>query len=859
MISQTISHYKIIKELGSGGMGTVYKAQDTKLKRPVVLKFLPPELTRDPEAKERFIHEAQAASQLDHPNICTVYEINETTDGQLFIAMGYYKGETLRKKIEQRPLKLGEASDITTQIAKGLAKAHEAAIIHRDIKPANIIITENEEVKILDFGLAKLTGQTKLTRLGTTVGTVAYMSPEQMRGDKVDHRTDIWSLGVVMYEMLTGQVPFKGDYEQAITYSILNEEPEPITALRTGIPIALESVVNKAMAKDPKQRYQHVDEITVDLGRMAIDEPMNLATILSGRSSISITSLKAQYPLWILMAAILFGLVIGVVFVMLWKQNIKPVSHYPIHFTIPIESGGGLDWMWRPIDISTDGRYLAYTAVDTSKGVNRIYVHSMENLIALPVPESENGNTPFFSPDGNWLGFFVNNELKRFSVKTGKTVSIVHLGETADGADWTDEDQILVSCESYLLSVSPITAEIDTIIDEYWGSIYPQFLPQFESIIFTRRNSWRKYDCQFAVLPHGARTPIIMNVHGSGFRYIHTGHLLFIRKEGLFIAELDLNNRRITKSPKLAIPDVGETTRGGAEFAISQSGILAYIAGREAALRPVWVTCNGREIVLPLEAAEYWTPRILKNGKEMLATVESSGGWFIWVYNLHTGQKRRLTFDASIDSYPLILPDGEHFIYISDLRGGWDAFRQRIDGMGDPELIFDSHVNSVSHDGMLLSFIHDGDIFVLDIKSKKTNRITNTPSIEKAPTFCPTGSWIAYVSDESGQNEIWIQGYPKGARHQVSLDGGTEPVWSPKGTELYFRTHSAIMSAAIDPATGSPSQPRELFIDKYVRGFWDIPHYDIDPVTGRFLMLKREVKTEAHEIHVVLNRLLELD
>ena len=265
MIGKTISHYKILEKLGSGGMGVVYKAEDTKLKRTVALKFLPPELTRNEEAKERFVHEAQAASALEHNNICNIHEIDETDDGQTFIVMACYGGETLEEKINRGPLKIEEATDIAIQVAEGLAKAHEQGIMHRDIKPANVHVTKDGVVKILDFGLAKLRGQTKLTKEGTTLGTAAYMSPEQTRGEDVDHRTDIWSLGIVLYEMVTGQLPFKGDYEQAVIYSILNEEPEAVTGSRTGIPMGLECIVNKALAKDQDERYQHVDEMLVDM------------------------------------------------------------------------------------------------------------------------------------------------------------------------------------------------------------------------------------------------------------------------------------------------------------------------------------------------------------------------------------------------------------------------------------------------------------------------------------------------------------------------------------------------------------------------------------------------------------------
>jgi serine/threonine protein kinase len=252
MVGTTVSHYKILEHLGGGGMGVVYKAQDLKLDRNVALKFLPPDLTRDPEAKQRFVHEAKAASALQHNNICTVHDIDQTDDGQMFIVMDLYEGETLKKKIERGPLRIDDAVDIAIQVAQGLAKAHEHGIVHRDIKPANIIVTNDGVAKIVDFGLAKLTGRTLLTKTGTTLGTAAYMSPEQARSEEADNRTDIWSLSVVLYEMLTGKRPYESEYQQALVYSILNENPKPMKELRPEVPEALEKIDRRAMARDWK-------------------------------------------------------------------------------------------------------------------------------------------------------------------------------------------------------------------------------------------------------------------------------------------------------------------------------------------------------------------------------------------------------------------------------------------------------------------------------------------------------------------------------------------------------------------------------------------------------------------------------
>jgi non-specific serine/threonine protein kinase len=267
LIGQTISHYEILEKLGEGGMGVVYKAEDTKLKRTVALKFLSSQSLGTQDEKTRFVHEAQAAAALDHPNICTVHEIDEV-EGQTFIAMAYVDGVSLREKTRSGPLKLEEALSVATDVAQGLQEAHEKDIVHRDIKSANVMVTKKGQAKITDFGLAKLAGSTRVTKTGTTVGTVAYMSPEQARGEDVDHRTDIWSLGVVLYEMLTGRLPFRGDREEAVTYQIVHEDPEPITALRSGIPLELERIASKCLEKEASNRYQHVDEVLVDLDRV---------------------------------------------------------------------------------------------------------------------------------------------------------------------------------------------------------------------------------------------------------------------------------------------------------------------------------------------------------------------------------------------------------------------------------------------------------------------------------------------------------------------------------------------------------------------------------------------------------------
>jgi serine/threonine protein kinase/tetratricopeptide (TPR) repeat protein len=309
--SSFLGRYRIVEELGRGGMGIVYKAEDTKLRRNVALKFLPPEYTRNAEAKERFVHEAQAASSLEHPNICSIHEIEETSDGQMYISMGCYDGETLQKIIREGPVDIGQAVDFGIQVAQGLQEAHDKGIVHRDIKPSNIIVTSKGRAKVMDFGLAKLVGQTRITKAGTAMGTISYMSPEQARGEDVDTRTDIWSLGVVLYELVTGQLPFKGEYDQAVIYSILNEEPRPISELTSKIPQGFGDIISRCLEKDSTSRYQSAADLEADLGRWreesGLSRPSRYGGAYPKRSSLR-SLLKIGVPAAIALAVLLVAL-----------------------------------------------------------------------------------------------------------------------------------------------------------------------------------------------------------------------------------------------------------------------------------------------------------------------------------------------------------------------------------------------------------------------------------------------------------------------------------------------------------------------------------------------------------------------
>ncbi|MCZ6673007.1 MAG: protein kinase, partial [Verrucomicrobia bacterium] len=411
-------------------MGVVYKAQDTKLDRSVALKFLPPHLSQAEEEKKRFIHEAKAASALDHQNICTIYEIDETEDRQMFIAMSYYEGETLKNKIEHGPLKLDEAIDIAIQVSEGLAKAHRQGIIHRDINPANIMITSDGVAKIVDFGLAKLARGTKLTKTGMTLGTVAYMSPEQTKGTDADHRTDIWALGVLLYEMVAGQQPFKADYEQAVMYSILNEDPEPLTGLRTGVPAELERIINKALAKNPGERYQHTDEMLTDLKMLkkqlesGITRVKPAQTTLHRKKLAFYTSLVAIFVLLIFLSIYLWqrGDVTS-------RQAEEVKLSKPLQVTLrQVTSSEDLE---EYPSFSPDGSQIVYCR--ETEGYKHIFVKNLQTGKIIQLTKGTFDNIqPSWSPDGKKILFVRSNQSNRklepadvFGVHSGGDIWIV--------------------------------------------------------------------------------------------------------------------------------------------------------------------------------------------------------------------------------------------------------------------------------------------------------------------------------------------------------------------------------------------------------------------------------------------------
>jgi serine/threonine-protein kinase len=869
--STVASKYEVIEELGKGGMGVVYKAKDTKLKRTVALKFLSPELTSDKEAKERFIHEAQTASALDHPNICTVHEIDED-QGQMFIAMAYIEGQSLREKVKAGPLKLDETLDIAIQVTQGMHEAHEKGVVHRDIKSANVMVTAKSQAKIMDFGVAKLAGQTRFTRTGTTMGTVAYMSPEQARGEKVDHRTDIWSLGVVLYEMVIGQLPFKGDHEQAMMYSILNEEPEPMTGMRTGVPMELERVVNKALTKDPAVRYQHADDMLVDLRLLRDNITAFLKSPLVKVPAIS----KPQPKRWKhVLPWSLAALMAVMAFITLSKLEklTSSTGGDVTRFALAIPSRQRFLSVSGPgIDLSPDGKSFVYTG--GGETTNQLYVRKMDQLEASPIPGTEGATNPFFSPDSHWVGFFSGAKLKKVALRGGPPLTISEISGAFRGASWGQNEIIIFGISgSGLFQVSSsggIPQTITTPDTEKGVSDHrmPHILPGGKAVLFTIwRRSLENASIGLADLESGEVKLLLEG--GTYPRYAHTGHIIYAGKDGsLLAAPFDIKRLEVAGPVISLLEDIDVKIGGPANFAFSRNGSLVYLKGFSPNRTLILTDRKGNGQSLTNEQRSFRAPRFSPDGKRVAVGIVDEGKYDIWVYELEHGPLTRLTFEGH-NYYPVWTPDGERVAFSSNRAGTRDLYWKQADGSGaaEPLLIaeFAQYEIFFSPDGKLLVYreMHPDtgrDIWILPLEGeRKPQPVLQTSFSECTPMLSPDGRWLAYTSDESGRNEIYVRDISNsgGGRWQVSTSGGTEPLWSRDGRELFYRSGNNILAVAIETEPVFKVQTRNILFKDVFEKNSAHTNYDIHPDNQRFVMIKMPLEIST-EMIVVLNWFEEL-
>ena len=809
MIGQTISHYKILDKLGEGGMGVVYKAHDTTLDRDVALKFLPPHVSGSEQDKSRFLQEAQAAAALSHPNICTIYGIEEH-EGRQFIVMQFVEGQMLQEK--KQNLSLKQALEIGIQIADGLAAAHEKGVVHRDIKPENIMIRKDGSAQVMDFGLAKLRGASRLTKEGSTVGTAGYMSPEQVQGLEVDHRTDIFSLGVILYEMFTGQSPFKGVHETAITYEIVNVDPPPMATVKPDLDPEIDAIVLDCLAKDPADRYQSAAELARNLRRFKRESSRSRVTrtMTTQRFEKQSDQPPAAVPviqryrkhLWPAVA----GLLILSLAAVTWTSwNRTDVRRPIMRFSIDVPENS-LVLTTSSLDISTDGTMLVYSG---GTGVSsQIFLRRMDNLEVQPLPGTNGALYPAFSPDGQWIAYEVAGTLMKIPVSGGASQRLCHTQGPTRGVTWENDQSVLfghINRGIFRVSANGGEPELVTQLDSANGELshrFPQFLPQENAVIFTvKQNNISTFDDALIVaqwLDSGERKVLIRG--GTFGRYVPTGHLVYVRAGSILAVPMDASSLTVTGQP-VAVEKGGwmNTASGDAYLAFSPTGAFVFSPSDPLTIGVVELSWfDRRGIVRPLidSSNSFFAASISPDGQKLATSIQAAND-DVWIYHIIRKTLTRFTFGGGNSNFPIWSPDGRYIAYAAERGTMVDIFRKPWDGSGAEERLTTglsvSELTSFSPDGKTIAFVQNGDIWMLPLDGDRTPQpFLNTGANEATPRFSPDGRWLAYSSNESGNDEIYVVPYPRReGKYQISSGGGVIPFWTRDGKELCFVTSSS--------------------------------------------------------------------
>ena len=815
MVGQTISHYKITDKLGEGGMGVVYKAEDTKLDRTVALKFLAEHLLNDEEAKARFLREAKAAAALDHPNICTVYEISEA-EGKTFLSMAFIEGEPLEARIDRGPLPLKEALDIGRQIADGLEAAHEKGVVHRDIKPANVMVDAKDRATIMDFGLAHLTEASRLTKADQTMGTVAYMSPEQAQGMEVDNRSDVWALGVVLYEMVRGQRPFQGEYDQALLFEIVHQEPEPLTGVRAGVPMELEFIVGKCLAKDPADRYGNASEVAKDLRTLGEKLKSGHSTILrtSDRAAgvpatmtagQTVNPIEALLPDAVLvrrgrqrlervLTAVLAAALLGVLAIHFSEAAPEaPVRRFSF-------SQGGLS----NAAISPDGRYVAFVA--QADGVPSLWLRSLASETAVQIPGTEGARnwTGGWSPDSRSIVFATQDQLKRVSIEGVDAVRLCELPERGGagllGASWSpDGERIVFSSGNKPWEVSARGGEPRLLFEGEGNFRWPHFLPAAggsQGVVYARGyaalNNQRIVATDLESGEHNEIGP------GSWPVYSASGYLLHNNEFGLAATPFSIQTLAATG-------DTFSVQEAGERASLSQDGTLVYLdrARGGDTFSLVWRNRAGEllddTIGQPQPSMTHLA--LSPDGRWLAVAGQEGGNEDVWIHGVERPTKTRLTFADGFDRGATWSPNGRDIAFASTRNGQLDIFSKPADGSGKAVPLvatpLGEFVTDWSTDGQYLLYDRHqpgatlADIWYLKRKPDGSGFdpfvFLETPFQERAGKFSPDGRYVVYASNETGQYEVYVRSFPSGeGKWQVSVNGGSQPRWSRDGKEIWF-------------------------------------------------------------------------
>ncbi len=873
--------YEILAPLGAGGMGEVYRAQDSRLGRVVAIKVLPSRVSDSALLRQRFEREARALSSLSHPHICTLYDIGHENDVD-FLVMEYLEGETLAARLEKGPLPTQEVLRHAVEIADALDKAHRQGVVHRDLKPGNIMLTKSG-AKLLDFGLAKpavksdsaltamATQSQPLTAEGTIVGTFQYMAPEQLLGKEADARSDIFAFAAVLYEMATGKKAFEGKTQASIIAAVLERDPTPITRLQPMAPPGLERLVKMSLAKDPDERWQTAHDVLLELHWIAeAGSQAGVPAPVTARRKSKERLTWAVWALLLLLTLLATAAYLRVVF--------KPERAIRSFVLPPEKSTFVFSGVYAgPVVISPDGHRLAYLA-RSSDGRSALWVRPLDAISAQPLAGTEEASDPFWSPDSRFIGFFAGGKLKKIDASGGPPQTLCD-ASSGRGGSWNRDGVIIfspaVSDPIYRVSAAgglavPVTKLVISRNEN--SHRWPYFLPDGKHFLFFMRCGSVEDNGTYVGSLEGEEHKLVLRGDSNAI-YAPPGYLLFVRDKTLMAQPFNARRLQLTGDPVPIAEHVAETAGiHRSVFAASEDGVLVYQAGAGASgWQLIWFDRTGKQLGAVGQQAIYIAPRLSPDGQRIaVAMVDpQSGNFDIWVDEFSRGVNTRLTFAPSIESVPVWSPDGSHIAYASNRKGVFHIYQKAANGTGGEETVLETDADEVpvswSSDGRYLAYVRRagegkrrGSVWILPLfGDRKPFPFLQSDFDQTAPQFAPEGKWLAYTSNESGRNEVYVVPFPKGGgKWQVSTSGGSQPSWRRDGKELFYVASDDKLMAVDVKAKGPTleiSNLRQLFQTRMVSMRVLANSYDVSADGKRFLIVAESEQRSSEPITLVVN------